>query len=272
MNKPPVGLHPSVVFGDRCSFGEKVSIGPGVVLGEAVSIGDRAIIHANCVVGDHVVIGADSIIYPLNVIWDATRIGQRVIIGPGCVVGSDGYGFAQDGPRHVKIPQIGHVIVEDDVELGAGVTIDRGALGPTRIGCGTKIDNQVHIAHNVSVGEDCLLVAQVGVSGSASLGDRVVVAGQAGLAGHITICDDVVFTGRAGVTRDVSAPGIYSGYPIRKHNDWKRELAATERLPDLIKQVRELSVRCERLEAELERRCRDEQTSHGDSARAGEDC
>jgi UDP-3-O-[3-hydroxymyristoyl] glucosamine N-acyltransferase len=248
---PRAFVHPSAVIGEGCRFGEDVWIGACAVLGAGVELADRVRIMPGCVLEDGVRVGEESELQPLVVLRSGTRIGARVILGPGCVIGSDGYGFARDGRRHVKVPQVGGVVIEDDVELGAGVTVDRGTLGDTRIGRGTKVDDQVHLAHNVQVGEDCLLVAQVGISGSTRLGDGVVAGGQAGFAGHLEVCAGAMFGARAGVTRNVTAPGVYSGYPLREHRQWRREAAALGRLPELLRTVQRLERRVAELEARL---------------------
>jgi UDP-3-O-[3-hydroxymyristoyl] glucosamine N-acyltransferase len=192
------------------------------------------------------------------VVRERCVIGDRVILQPGCVIGSDGFGFAFDpagegkGPRHFKVPQSGTVIVEDDVELGANTCVDRATLGATRIGRGAKIDNLVQIAHNVEVGPLSLIVAQVGIAGSTKLGMGVVAAGQVGIVGHVEIGDGVKFGAQSGVIGDVPAGETYSGTPARPHAEWLKAQAAMPRISDALRELRELRKKVERLEAERE--------------------
>jgi UDP-3-O-[3-hydroxymyristoyl] glucosamine N-acyltransferase len=177
-------------------------------------------------------------------------LGDRVVLQPGVVVGSDGYGYARDGFRHVKIPQIGIAVIEDDVEIGAGTTIDRAALGETRVGRGTKIDNLVQIGHNVAVGEDCLVVAQVGVSGSTRIGNRVVLAGQVGVVGHLKIGDGAVVAARAGLHSDLAAGAVVSGSPATDHGQWLKIQAVVTRLPQLRRKIQQLERRLNEFESQ----------------------
>jgi UDP-3-O-[3-hydroxymyristoyl] glucosamine N-acyltransferase len=190
--RPPAGVHPTAVVGPDVDLGEAVSIGPLAVIGAGVRIGPRTVLHPHVVIGPGAEIGADCVLHTRVSIRERTRIGDRVVIQDGAVIGSDGYGFVTDGDGvHHRIPQQNIVVIEDDVEVGANTTIDRPAVGETRIGTGTKIDNLVQIAHGVKVGRHVLLVAQVGIAGSAQVGDRVVLAGQVGVAGHVTLGDGV---------------------------------------------------------------------------------
>jgi UDP-3-O-[3-hydroxymyristoyl] glucosamine N-acyltransferase len=203
-------------------------------------LGDRVIVYPTAYVGDNVTLGADTIICPQAYVGDRCAFGERVVIHPGASVGGDGFGYAQEGGKHRKIPQIGTVILGDDVEIGANSTVDRATLGATKIGRGTKVDDHVHIAHNVVVGEDCLLCGQVGISGSATVGDRVIMAGQVGVNDHITIGSDIIIGGQAGVFSDLPEPGYYSGYPAKPHNHSLRVLAATQKLPEMARRIRAL--------------------------------
>jgi UDP-3-O-[3-hydroxymyristoyl] glucosamine N-acyltransferase len=189
------------------------------------------------VVEDHCAIGGDCEIHPNTVIHYGTRIGSRVVIWSGAVIGSYGFGFAPDGDRFVTIPQLGHVVLEDDVRVGAGTAIDRGAAGPTRVKQGTKIDNLVHIAHNVQIGENCAVTAQVGISGSTVIGDRVKIGGQAGFVGHIEIGDDSFVGAQAGVSRSFPAKSTLSGYPARDLMDVRRSDVIVGRLPEIAKRL-----------------------------------
>jgi UDP-3-O-[3-hydroxymyristoyl] glucosamine N-acyltransferase len=195
-------------------------------------------------------IGDDGCLYPNVVLYPRTEIGNRVAIHAGTVIGSDGYGYVFDEGRHRKMPQVGHVVIHDDVEIGANTAIDRGALGPTVIGEGTKIDNQVHVAHNVVIGRHCLIMGQVGFAGSTHLGDYCVIASQSGIAGHLTLGRQVTVGGKSGVTRDVPDKETVLGLPAVPDGQAKRQWVAIQRLPDLIVRVREL----ERKVAELSAR------------------
>ena len=196
-------------------------------------------------------IGKDCLVYPNVTIREDVKIGDRVIIHSGAVLGSDGFGFAKDGEVYRKIPQIGNVVIEDDVEIGANVTIDRATTGTTHVGKGTKIDNLVQIAHNVVIRENCILVAQVGIGGTTEIGKGATLAGQAGVIGHIKIGDGAVVAAQAGVTKSVPADTMVSGYPAREHNQAKRIYASFQKLPDLIKRVAELGERLAKIEERL---------------------
>jgi UDP-3-O-[3-hydroxymyristoyl] glucosamine N-acyltransferase len=216
-------------------------VGPGAV------VGPRCILHPGAYVGAGARLGADCVLWPNAVVRDRCTLGDRVVLEPGCVVGSDGFGFAFDpegeggsGPRHFKVPQIGTVVVEDDVELGANTCVDRATLGVTRICKGARIDNLVQIAHNVEVGPLSILVGQVGVAGSSKLGAGVIAAGQVGIVGHVRIGDGAKLLAQAGISNDVAAGAVVSGSPGRDHAEWLRLQGALSRLPELVKRVREL--------------------------------
>jgi UDP-3-O-[3-hydroxymyristoyl] glucosamine N-acyltransferase len=244
------GVHPTAVIADSAVIGERVSVGPHVVIGGGAAVGDGTVIYPGVYVGDGVRIGRDTIIRPNVTLKAASRIGDRVIVHSGSVIGSDGFGFARDGDCHLKVPQLGTVIVEDDVEIGSNVCIDRATVGATRIGRGTKIDNLVQIAHNVVIGEGSIVVAQVGISGSTEVGRGVVLAGQAGLVGHITIGDGAMVAAQAGVTRSIPPGERVSGYPAQTHAFAKKIYACLQRLPDLFRRVRDVEARLGRLEEE----------------------
>ncbi|MEW5767903.1 MAG: UDP-3-O-(3-hydroxymyristoyl)glucosamine N-acyltransferase [bacterium] len=234
------GVHPTAILGEGVNIGEGAAIGACVTVGDKVSIGNGVVIYPQSYVGDEVIIGAGSIIYPRVTLGQRVRLGQRVIIHSGAVIGSDGFGYLEVDGRHQKIPQNGTVVIHDDVEIGANVTIDRATTGATSIGRGTKIDNLVQIAHNVTIGEDCLVVAQTGISGSVKIGDHVTLAGQVGVAGHLSIGSGAVIAAKSGVTKDIEAHQYISGFPAKPHEEEKRIKAAIPRLPQLLKRVKEL--------------------------------
>jgi len=248
---PVIGTHPSAVVAKDVKLGKDVSIGACCVVEPGVVIGDRTVIYGGCYVGHGVKIGADCIFYPHVSLRAHGRIGDRVIIHDCSVVGSDGFGYDvdQQGVR-TKIPQIGIVVIDDDVEIGSNVSIDRARFGRTRIGKGVKIDNLVQVGHNVNIGDHSVVVSQVGISGSTMIGHHVILAGQAGIAGHLVIGAGAVVGGQSAVTKDVP-PGIYvSGYPAAPHRESAEMRANVHRLPQLKKRVAELEKRI----AELEQR------------------
>jgi len=209
------------------------------------TLGRGTIVYPGCYIGHNVRIGENCLIYPNVVIREDCQIGNRVIIQPGAVVGSDGYGFATQKGKHHKIPQIGRVVVEDDVEIGANVTIDRATTGETRIGAGTKIDNLVHIAHNVQIGRDCLIVAQVGISGSTKVGNSVTLAGQVGVVGHLTIGDGAIVTAQSGIMNDVAPGEVLFGSPARPHRLALKLQALYGKLPEFFETLKDLKKKSE---------------------------
>jgi UDP-3-O-[3-hydroxymyristoyl] glucosamine N-acyltransferase len=208
-------------------------------------------IMPGCVIGDEVRIGADTLIYPNVTILTRCTVGERCIIHSGTVIGSDGFGFVPQEAGHVKIPQLGTVVIADDVEIGANCAIDRGALGATRVGRGVKMDNLVHLAHNVDVGEDSFLVAQVGVSGSTKLGKGVSLAGQVGVVGHVELGDGVQVGAQSGVNHSVPAGQTVSGYPARPHREWLQIMGHLPKLPELYQRLRRLEQNVNELSARL---------------------
>jgi len=246
--KHPRGIAPSAVIAASAKIGRNVAVGANAVIEEDVSVADGAIIYPGCFIGYGTTIGAKTLIYSNVSIRERTQIGDRVIIHSGAVVGSDGFGFATIDGVHHKIPQIGTVVVEDDVEIGANVTIDRARFDKTVIGKGTKIDNLVHIAHNVVVGKHCLIAGQAGISGSTVLGDSVILAGQVGLVGHITIGENSVVMAQAGVSKDVPANTMMMGYPAKPHDVYKKVNACVQNLPKLFEKVKELQKKIEALQ------------------------
>lgn len=241
--RPQPGIHRTAVVAPSVSLGADVTVGPHAVLEEDVVIGDRVIVGPGCVLGAGVQLGDDTTLHANVVIERSCRVGAQCVLHAGVVVGSDGYGFATAEGVHRKIPQVGIVVIEDDVELGANVCVDRGSLGETRIGRGTKVDNLVQVGHNVQVGEHCLLVAQVGISGSTELGRHVVMAGQSGAVGHVHLGDGTVVTAKTGVTEDTAPGEMVSGFPSRPHRDWLRALSNLYKLEGLRRRLAELERR-----------------------------
>jgi len=245
---PPRGIASSTVKGAEVQIGSNSSIWPGVTLGDRVRIGSSVTFYPGVFVGDDSTIGDHTVLYPNVVVREGCHIGARVTIHSGTVIGSDGFGYVQDQGKHYKIPQLGGVIIEDDVELGANVTVDRATLGYTTIKQGTKVDNLVQIAHNVTIGEHSIIVAQVGIAGSTTIGRHVMIGGQAGLADHIQIGDQVMIASRAGVNRSLESNQIVSGAPVMPHETWLKAQAVIPRLPELRHLVRSLEERIKRLE------------------------
>jgi UDP-3-O-[3-hydroxymyristoyl] glucosamine N-acyltransferase len=239
----PRGVHPQAVVEDGAHLGADVCIGPFCHVGAGATIGDGTTLVGGVFVGERAHIGKRCLIYSHVTIREECRIGDRVILQPGVVIGSDGFGYATRGAVHHKVPQIGCVVIEDDVELGANTCVDRATTGETRIKRGTKIDNLVQVAHNVVIGEDGVIAAQVGISGSTEVGNNVVIGGQAGTAGHVTIGDRVMVGGQAGVTKSVPPDTMVSGYPAKEHSLSRRIYAHTAMLPELFKRVKDLERR-----------------------------
>jgi UDP-3-O-[3-hydroxymyristoyl] glucosamine N-acyltransferase len=234
------GIHASAVVAASAQVDPTASIGPHCVIGEQVRIGARCVLHGGDHVGAGCLVGADTQLFPNVVLYQRTQVGQRVRIHAGAVIGSDGFGYVLDSGTHRKVPQIGHVVIHDDVEIGANTTIDRGALGPTTIGRGMKIDNLVQIAHNVAIGEHCLVVAQAGIAGSTKLGNFVTLAGQVGLAGHLKIGNKATIAAQSGVMHDIPDGEKWFGYPAQPDRQTKRQILAIQQLPELMKRVAEL--------------------------------
>ncbi|MCK4486416.1 MAG: UDP-3-O-(3-hydroxymyristoyl)glucosamine N-acyltransferase [Desulfobacterales bacterium] len=246
--RPVIGISQDAHVGKDFKYGIDVSVYPCVFIGDYVTLGDRVTLYPGVVVANGVAIGDDVVVYPNVSILERCQIGSRVVIHAGSVIGSDGFGFASDGDRYYKIPQVGTVRIDDDVEIGACNAIDRATFGRTWIKRGVKIDNLVHIAHNVVVGEDTVLVAQVGISGSVTIGNHAILAGQAGVAEHVTIGNGVTIGARAGVNKSIQDGQIVSGFPGMPHRLWLKASSIIPKLPDMKKKLRELEKRIEKME------------------------
>jgi UDP-3-O-[3-hydroxymyristoyl] glucosamine N-acyltransferase len=248
--RPPAGIHASAVVAPDAVLGEGVAIGANCVVESGATIGARTVLMPGCFVGERVAIGEDTWLSPQVVVREECVLGARCILHPGVVIGSDGFGFAFDKGTYHKVPQVGNVVVGDDVEIGANTTVDRATTDSTRIGDGTKVDNLVQIGHNVVIGKHCIVVAQVGISGSTELDDYVTIGGQAGLAGHIKVGTRAVVGGQSGVTKSVPADGVVIGYPALPQAVFKRIHAFVQRLPLLFQRTKDLEHRVNRLERE----------------------
>jgi UDP-3-O-[3-hydroxymyristoyl] glucosamine N-acyltransferase len=217
-----VSIHPHACINSNAVLGSRVTVSSGVFIGEGVSIGD------------------DSFIYPNVTIRENVTIGKKVIVHSGTVIGSDGYGYVPEKGRHYKIPQIGSVIIEDEVEIGANVCIDRGTVGNTIIGWGTKIDNLVQIGHNVKIGKSCIIVSQVGISGSVEIGDGVILAGQVGIRDHIKVGNKAIVGAQSGIGSDIPEGQVYSGSPAIPHKTWLRAQSIYSKLPEYVRRLQEM--------------------------------
>jgi UDP-3-O-[3-hydroxymyristoyl] glucosamine N-acyltransferase len=247
----PLGISERAALGRNVVIGADPSIHPFVVIADDARIGDRVTLYPGVHVGRGSVVGDDSIVYPNVSIREGIQIGKRVIIHAGTVIGSDGFGFVTDGGKHHKIPQVGGAVIEDDVEIGANCTIDRATLGNTVIKRGTKIDNLVQVAHNVTIGEHCLLAGQVGIAGSCTVGNYVVLAGQVGVADHITIGDRVMAAGGSAIVKDVPAGQVVGGYYTMPMKDWLKVQAVLPKLPELKRQVHALEKELQELKGKI---------------------
>ena len=229
----PREVHSTAIIGDNVTLGNNVTIRPYVYIGHNVRIGEDADIYAGAIVHENCI------------------LGKRVVLRAKAVIGGEGFGFATENGVHTHIPQVGNVILEDDVEIGSCTTIDNATMGSTLVRRGTKIDNLVHLGHNVEIGEDCFLIAQVGIAGSTKCGNHVIFAGQTGCTGHITIGDNVQFAGKTGITGNVPSNSIMAGYPMRPHKEWLKLAAYENRLPDMVKTVKQLQKEIDALKAQL---------------------
>lgn len=255
---PPVifqpGVHPAAIVADSAKLGKDVFIGPHCVIEPDVVVGDRCIIYAGCYIGHGALIGEDCKFYPQVTIREYTRIGKRTIIHSGTVVGSDGFGYVQEGAIRKKIPQIGIVVIGDDVEIGANVAIDRARFGQTRIGNGVKMDNLIQVAHNVTIGDNCVIIAQVGISGSTSIGERTILAGQVGIVGHLVIGPDVKVFAQAGVAKDIPPGAAVLGSPAVAYEKFVKTHAHLMRLPELKEKITLMEERLVKLEQPLSKK------------------
>lgn len=254
--KAPItkGISSNAFICEGVRLGEDISIYPFVYIGEGAEIGDNTIIYPGCYIGERTRIGEGSIIYPNVTIREGVSIGKSVIIHSGAVIGSDGFGYAAHKGKHYKIPQVGTVVIEDDVEIGANVTVDRAAMGKTVIKRGTKIDNLVQVAHNVVIGEDCLLAAQAGIAGSAELGNHVTLAGQVGVVGHIKIGENVTVGAQSGISKGIKPNQTVSGSPAIPHKEWLKAQVIFPDLPAMRKRLRELEEKVDEIDKRLKER------------------
>jgi len=249
--KPVPGIHPTAVIDPSAAIDPTCTVGAHAVIDANAVIGPNTVVYPLVYVGRNTKIGRDGLVYSNVAIRENCTIGDRVIVHCGSVIGGDGFGYAQDGARQFKIPQVGTVVLEDDVEIGCACTIDRGVFGPTTIRRGTKLDNQVQVAHNVTVGEDTLLIAQSAIAGSTTVGDRVVMSGQVGVHGHIRIGNDVMIGAQAGITKSVPDGMNVSGYPALEHMKARRREAAAMMLPEYLNKINRMEKRIAELEAKL---------------------
>jgi UDP-3-O-[3-hydroxymyristoyl] glucosamine N-acyltransferase len=239
--RPAAGVHASAQVDPSAVLGEGVHVGALAVVGKGVRVGARSVLHPHVVLYDGVEVGEDCVLHAGVSVRERCRLGSRVVVQNGAVIGADGFGFARDADgRYQKFPQVGIVVIEDDVEIGALSAIDRAALGETRIGRGSKLDNLVQVGHSVTIGEDTVLAGQVGVAGSTRIGSRVTLAGQVGVAGHLEIGDGATATAQTGIPGSVEAGAIVSGYPAIENRAWLKSSAVFAKLPELLRRVREL--------------------------------
>ncbi|HEX4964672.1 MAG TPA: UDP-3-O-(3-hydroxymyristoyl)glucosamine N-acyltransferase [Thermoanaerobaculia bacterium] len=234
------GIHPTAIVEPGCAVDPAAYVGPYVVIGEGSRIGAGATLHAFVAIGRSCVVGEGALLYPHAVLYDGTEVGAAVIVHAGVVLGADGFGYATHGGVHHKVPQVGRVVVEAEVEIGANSTVDRATLGETRIGAGTKIDNLVQVGHNVQVGRHCILCGQAGIAGSARLGDGVVLAGQSGVAGHIELGDRAQVAAKSAALTSVAAGTAVAGIPAVEMRKWRRQTALLSRLEEMSRRLRAL--------------------------------
>jgi len=249
------GIHDTAVIGEGTELGESLSVGPYVVIGRRCHIGNGTVIMPGVVMGDDVRVGENCIIHARVCLREKIVLGNRVIIHDGTVVGSDGFGFVPEEGKYHKIPQVGTVVIEDDVEIGANTTIDRATLGETRIKKGAKLDNLIQVAHNCTIGEDTVIAGQAGLSGSTHLGRGVRVGGQAGFAGHLSVGDGAAVGAQSGVNKSVPQGMLVFGYPAKPHMEEFRIQAALKKLPKLLKEIKDLKNRIRKLEETSGRKC-----------------
>ncbi len=249
----PKGIHETAIIGKNVTMGKNVTVGPYCVIYDNAVIGDNVTLHAYVYVGHNVQIGDDSTLYAGAIVHQNCRLGKRVVLRAKAVIGGEGFGFATEHGEHTHIPQVGNVVLEDDVEVGSCSCIDSAMMGSTLVRRGTKIDNLVQLGHNVEIGEDCFLISQVGIAGSTKCGNHVIFAGQTGCAGHVEIGDNVTFAGKTGITGNVPSNTVYAGYPMRPHKEWLKLSAYETRLPDMAKTIRRLEKQVAALQAQLDK-------------------
>ncbi|SHI57461.1 UDP-3-O-[3-hydroxymyristoyl] glucosamine N-acyltransferase [Malonomonas rubra DSM 5091] len=247
----PKGIMQGAHVAETAELGDGVSVYPGAVIGENVKVGAGTVLHPGVVVYADVVIGENCLLHAGAIVREGCRLGNRVILQPSAVIGADGFGFAPDGSSYYKIPQVGIVVLEDDVEIGACSCVDRAAMGVTRIGRGTKFDNLVQIGHNADIGEDCLLVSHCGVAGSSKVGNHCTFGGQTAVAGHVTVGDNVTLGGRTGVTGNVDSNQLLSGLPPVPHKEWLKMTMSLPKVPEMRKELQKLKKRLAELEAQV---------------------
>jgi UDP-3-O-[3-hydroxymyristoyl] glucosamine N-acyltransferase len=243
----PQGIHPSATIDPAATVDPTAHVGPNCVVGPGVQIGPRSILMAGNFIGRDSRLGEDVCLFPNVVVYSKTVIGNRVAIHASTVIGSDGYGYVFDEGRHRKVLQVGNVVIQDDVEIGANAAVDRGALGSTTIGAGTKIDNLVHVAHNVTIGRNCLVMGQCGFAGSTQIGDYSVIASQSGIAGHLKLGKQATVGAKSGVMRDIPDGGTVLGIPAQPDKQMKRQFIAMQQLPEMIRRMRALEKEIEEL-------------------------
>lgn len=248
--KPSPGVMKGAWVDPKASVHPEARVAEGVYVSAGAKLGARSVLYPGVYIGENAVIGDDCLLYPNSVVREDCVLGQRVILQPGAVVGSDGFGFAPDGGQYRKIPQVGNVVVEDDVELGANVCVDRAVLGTTRIGRGCKLDNLIQVGHNVVIGEHTVIAGLTGIAGSVEIGKHVVIGGQAGLAGHLKVANNVVLAGGTGVTQDIPDPGVYWGMPAIDISTERKNLVAYQRLYEMAQRVRKLEKALENLQVD----------------------
>ncbi len=246
------GIHPTAIIDDSAVIGKDTAVMAYAVIGKHVKIGDNCTIYPSVFIGDNVTIGSGTTIYPGAVIHENCVLGQRDVIRAHAVIGGEGFGFATENGKHTRIPQIGNVEIGDDVEIGACTCIDNATLGSTKVARGTKVDNLVHLGHNVEIGEDCFIIAQTGIAGSTKAGNHVIFAGQTGCTGHITIGDNAVFAGKTGITGNIKGGQIYAGFPARPHMEWSRTQVYLKHLPEMAKTIKALEKKIAQLEKKAE--------------------
>ncbi len=238
--KTLAGIHPTVVIGKDCKVSPTASVGPHCVLGDGVTLGDHVVLGAGCVIGEYTEIGDQTRLDANVTLYHRIKVGKRVLILSGAVIGSDGFGLAKSKGSWHRVPQLGTVILEDDVEVGANTTIDRGAIDNTVISKGVKLDNQIQIGHNVYIGENTAIAGCVGIAGSSTIGKNCMMGGGSGMAGHVTLGDNVVVTGMTGVTKSLLEPGVYSGFPPVPNAEWRKTQARISRLKQLTDRIKAL--------------------------------